>query len=126
MAESRQSEVGIMPDSGRPAETATGERTTPPVIWAGILIVYLLLFVSTGYVAFFVREYNPAIIVEPSVYMSIKDAEHKSLFINTLKQEAETFQKKRELASQSFNVVLGALLGFLSASAVSGFRRRGT
>lgn len=92
-------------------------------VWTAILSVYLLLFLATGYVAFFVKEYNPAIDLKPEVYMDIKDPETKTLFISTLKQEAETFQKKRELASQSFNVVLGALLGFLSASAVSKFTK---
>ena len=34
--------------------------------------------------------------------------------------------KKRELAGQSFNVVLGAILGFLSASATTYFGIRKT
>lgn len=93
-------------------------------VWGGILLVYLILFVATGYVAFFVKEYNPAIDLKPSVYADIEDPETKALIIDTLKQEADTHQKKRELASQSFNVVLGALLGFLSASAASGLKRR--
>ena len=109
-------------DNGQKLSSA--EVRAPQVVWAAILSVYLLLFVATGYVAFFVKEYNPAIDLKPEVYMDIKDPETKTLFISTLKQEAETFQKKRELASQSFNVVLGALLGFLSASAVSRFTNR--
>jgi len=125
MVDSRDSDMVSIPEQERSSEVVVNDRNMPTIIWVVILIVYLLLFVATGYEAFFVREYNPAIDLKPEVYMNIKDEQTKALFINTLKEEAETYQKKRELASQSFNVVLGALLGFLSASAVSGFRYRG-
>ena len=36
-----------------------------------------------------------------------------------LKDEAAEHKKKEALGQQSFNIVLGSLLGFLSASAVS-------
>ena len=98
------------------------EASTP--IWAGILAIYLLLFTATGYVAFFSKEFNPALDLKPEYVASLEDQDTKSFVIDTLKQEAATYQKKRELASQSFNVVMGALLGFLSASAASVFRRR--
>ena len=41
-----------------------------------------------------------------------------------LKQESEAFKARRDLAGQSFNVVLGAVLGFLSASAAQIVVRR--
>ncbi|MCE9688126.1 MULTISPECIES: hypothetical protein [Shewanella] len=101
-------------------------KSLSKTVWAGILLVYLVLFVATGYVAFFEIDHNPTIDLNPSLYADIQDPETKSLIIETLKQDTASHQKKRELASHSFNVVLGALLGFLSASAVSGFRHRET
>jgi hypothetical protein len=39
--------------------------------------------------------------------------------MDVLKDEAAEHKKKEALGQQSFNIVLGSLLGFLSASAVS-------
>ncbi|WP_157726413.1 hypothetical protein [Imhoffiella purpurea] len=93
------------------------------LVWSGILIVYLALFCSTGYVAFFAEEWNPAVNYG-EIPAKTKDPETKALILEELKRDSEIYKKRRELAAQSFNVVLGALLGFLSASATSVFGRK--
>jgi hypothetical protein len=93
-------------------------------LWTLILLVYVALFCATGYVAFFKYEDNPAVNISPEWIMRFDDPETRKRMLDTLKEDSATFAKKRELATQSFNVVLGALLGFLSASAVSATRKR--
>ncbi|HEX8455889.1 MAG TPA: hypothetical protein VF656_01105 [Pyrinomonadaceae bacterium] len=94
--------------------------TTRSKLWWAILAVYLALFVGTGYIAFFNRDVNPALNRLTDTYAaSITDVPSKALIIDTLKDEAAEHKKKEALGQQSFNIVLGSLLGFLSASAVS-------
>ncbi len=95
-------------------------------VWIVILITYLTLFFSSGYIAFLRPQYNPALSWNPAVEQALEDENKKSFVIEALKQEGESFKKQRDLAGQSFNVVLGALLGFLSASAAAAIRRRQT
>ena len=104
------------------------EQSVKPIVtagWFSILVVYLVLFLGTGYIAFFPKDFNPAHVKAEEINKFNSD-EMKAFVIETLKQETSIFQKKRELASQSFNVVLGAILGFLSASATAyfGVRKR--
>jgi hypothetical protein len=54
-----------------------------------------------------------------SYAISITDESAKAFIIDVLKDEAAEHKKKEALGQQSFNIVLGSLLGFLSASAVS-------
>jgi hypothetical protein len=99
------------------------DQSIKPIVtagWFSILIVYLLLFLGTGYIAFFPKDFSPA-RVDPDTINKFNSEEIRTYVIETLKQETGIFAKKRELASQSFNVVLGAILGFLSASATSYF-----
>lgn len=89
-------------------------------LWWAILIVYLALFIGTGYIAFFNRDVNPALNRSADSYaISITDEAAKAFIIDVLKDEAAEHKKKEALGQQSFNIVLGSLLGFLSASAVS-------
>ena len=89
-------------------------------LWWAILIVYLTLFVGTGYIAFFNRDVNPALNRSADSYaISVTDEAAKAFIIDVLKDEAAEHKKKEALGQQSFNIVLGSLLGFLSASAVS-------
>ena len=107
------------------------QRGSITSLWIVILVVYLALFASTGYLAFLGGEYNPA-LGNPSNYtegfgsFGQKGDDYLAFVIETLKKEGQIYEQKRELASQSFNVVLGAILGFLSASAaiVAGRPRR--
>ena len=107
-----------------PASEPSGEMEKSPVtpLWIVILIVYMVLFASTGYVAFFTGEFNPAFdfseeFAPSTEYFGDKQGDYVSFVIDSLKQDGQMYEQKRKLASQSFNVVLGAILGFLSASA---------
>jgi hypothetical protein len=94
--------------------------STRSKLWWAILGVYLALFVGTGYIAFFNRDVNPALNRSADAYaVSITDEASKAFIIDVLKDEAAEHKKKEALGQQSFNIVLGSLLGFLSASAVS-------
>jgi hypothetical protein len=102
-----------------PMPTAPRKRPRD-MFWWGILGVYMILFLATGYIAFLMKDRNPAL--DPSndqTVARLTDDNTRTFMLNTLAQEAEDHKKKTELGAQSFNVVLGALLGFLSASAVS-------
>lgn len=110
----------------QPTNTQGNEGTKYSVsvpIWIGILVVYGVLFFSTGYIAFIMEEFNPIRNFDSDLYRELH-TEAQAIYLDAHRAESETFNKKRELASQSFNVVLGALLGFLSASATSAFRRK--
>jgi len=87
-------------------------------LWPGLLLVYLILFTSTGYLAFLEPDKNPGFDNRAAI-LQIEDETTKNFVIESLRQEDLEHKKKRELANQSFNIVLGALLGFLSASAAS-------
>ncbi len=94
-------------------------------LWWGIMLVYLLLFLSTGFIAFFERDVNPALdIANDNLAANLTDESTKNFVMETLRTEAAEHKKRADLASQSFNVVLGALLGFLSASAARRFSER--
>ena len=93
--------------------------TKPTPLWLIILAIYLLLFFATGYIAFFQSdspEANKLTTLPFQEVSEIQDKDAKQVRLDALKQDAEMFNKRRELATQSFNVVLGSLLGFLSAS----------
>ena len=83
---------------------------------AGLLIVYLFLFVSTGYFALMRNDRELTFETHERV-AGINDEETKIFVIDALKQEDAERLKRQDLARHTFNVVLGALLGFLSASA---------
>jgi hypothetical protein len=89
-------------------------------LWWGILLVYLYLFTSTGYLAFITKDSNPALDFQvDKLSTAVNDETTKAFLIKVLEDEDAEHDKKADLATQSFHIVLGALLGFLSASAVS-------
>lgn len=100
-----------------------GRLRSDTALWVAILIVYTLLLAGTGYVAFFYYEDNPAVNVAPEWLNRFTDQETRAQILDALRDDSQIFKRKRDLATQSFNVVLGALLGFLSASAVSATRK---
>lgn len=84
-------------------------------IFASILATYLLLLCGMGYLAFF--EF-PGSVTLPSPEMVEelgKDEDFKKDLLEDLKQARDRDRKLIELAGQSFNIILGATLGFLSA-----------
>ncbi|UAA39923.1 hypothetical protein KIH87_06100 [Paraneptunicella aestuarii] len=99
-------------------------------VWFFILSIYLLVLVGIGQVAFTKQYFNEAdsmvgefleikkkYAVEPE-----KDADTDSLINSLMEESANSSNDLQELASQSFNIILGALLAFLSASATVVFQ----
>jgi hypothetical protein len=84
-------------------------------IFASILSTYLILLCSTGYLAFFKFPGTPTLPTQEMVQGLGNDQEFKSDLLQDVKQARERDRKLVELAAQSFNVILGAMLGFLSA-----------
>ncbi len=119
---------GQPPSAQEPSKEMERSKITP--LWVAILFVYMLLFGSTGYVAFVTGEYNPGLdnplySTEGVATFGDKKDDYLAFVIETLKQEIESYDEKRALAAQSFHVVLGAILGFLSASAAIVVGRQG-
>ena len=95
------------------------------ILWVGILFTYAVLFSVTSYIAFFQEPYNPAADPSPDVLQQLQtEGALRDYFIAALETEGDAFKARKALAAQSFNVVLGALLGFLSASAVQSSAKR--
>lgn len=119
-----------VPIADAPKDAANDAPTAAPVVdpssplWWPILAVYLALFLTLGYFAFLEPDRNPVLDPQHTAAVArMPDAETKQLLLNTLREEGDEHDAKTDLAKQSFHVVLGALLGFLSASA-SGRRPR--
>jgi hypothetical protein len=116
-----EKEENLVPDNAiTEAKVPEMNMSTRSKLWWAILAVYLALFIGTAYIAFFNRDVNPALNRSADTYaISITDEASKAFIIDVLKDEAAEHKKKEALGQQSFNIVLGSLLGFLSASAVS-------
>lgn len=93
-------------------------------IWGTLVIAYALLLIGTGYIAFFQPAFNPATDIDAQIEGRIADEATREFTLEALREEGAAFKARRELAIQSFNVVLGASLGFLSALATQALRRR--
>ncbi|HEX8138612.1 MAG TPA: hypothetical protein VF544_13680 [Pyrinomonadaceae bacterium] len=129
MAEEKAHDTNAQSDTAAAATAGTDEasgelkvkapkKVVRNHLWWAILSVYMLLFFSTGFLAFIEREPNP--ILKQGVAdlpQQVNDETTRSFILNTLDEEADEHKKKDSLVLQSFNVVLGSLLGFLSASA---------
>ncbi len=85
--------------------------------WIIILSAYALLLCSMGYIAFYQMSYNPVTAIGPEELDLLSNENSKELIEQALREEGKAFQMKRDLAIQSFNIILGAVLGFLSATA---------
>jgi len=91
-------------------------RSRSTQLWTVILFVYVFLFCTTGYVAFLQKEINPASLMGEEELALFEKYEAKQFLLDAYQAEGAAFSARQSLATQSFNVVLGALLGFLSAS----------
>ncbi|MEW7277903.1 hypothetical protein ABW636_04855 [Aquimarina sp. 2201CG1-2-11] len=103
-------------------------------VWFVVMIVYTMVFSYIGYIAFWPMAFNdPEQTVEK--YFKIIDKYGNRVdvvlyedilraTINDLINEAEAeADEMQRLASQSFNIVLGAFLAFLSATVTTIFQR---
>ncbi|MCI0394147.1 MAG: hypothetical protein L0332_22990 [Chloroflexi bacterium] len=87
-------------------------------VWWVVFVAYLILFALTGFFTFVDRDANPALDQRlDALVAASSDATVKDLLIKALQDESSEHEKRSALAAQSFHIVLGALLGFLSASA---------
>jgi hypothetical protein len=125
--ENRSSEVAI----------ATNRQATFPVMpWFLIMIIYVLLLFSIGYIAFWDQDFNSAentigsyinIITEYKLqakeYSVLADDELTVIIQEVMKKSANNADEIQKLASQSFNITLGAILAFLSGSATVIFQK---
>ena len=93
-------------------------RTNKIIIY--LFLAYLILLSFTGYLTFIHEIYNPA--TDPEIYKEIEklqDQELKNRLLENLNVESDTYKKTKELAVTSFNIILGAFIGFLATLAVT-------
>jgi hypothetical protein len=84
-----------------------------------ILAVYALALVATGYLSFF-RFVGLATFPPPDMIAAVKgDPDLSKDMFADVARAREQNTKLVDLAAHSFDVLLGALLGFLSAGAIS-------
>jgi hypothetical protein len=86
-------------------------------IWYTVLSTYIVLFLITGYITFVT---NNNFATDPANITKITgeyDTEEKfQLVKELLEEDATTYQNENNTGSQSFNVVLGAIVSFLSTT----------
>jgi predicted PurR-regulated permease PerM len=85
--------------------------------WYMILMTYLFLFTLIGYTTFF---YNNNFSTNSESFEKIVrdygNNDKQKLVEKLLKLDAENSQSSNTLSSQAFNVVLGAIVSFLSST----------
>lgn len=88
--------------------------------WYTVLITYMVLFFVMGYITFF---HNNDFITNPENFDKIikeYDRPDKQLLVKELLQDdANTFADENTISSQAFNVILGAIVSFLSSTLIS-------
>ncbi|NQZ20778.1 MAG: hypothetical protein HRT53_01880 [Colwellia sp.] len=115
------------------------EKSQAIAMWMTVLFVYMSLLIAIGYIAFWEQDFNypentvgsyMAILTEFRQEIDKTDpvsGEQFSLIVQEMmKQEADAAGDLQELATQSFNIVLGAVLAFLSASVTMFFQQKST
>ena len=96
-------------------------------MWAAVMMTYLIIMGFIGYIAFFPMAFNdPDHTVKKYVdilenyqggrYHTEGSAGFKETLEDMMRKSQESADDLQELASQSFNIALGALLSFLSAT----------
>ena len=93
-------------------------RLVAPRTWWGLLVIYSLVCLALGWIAFFHPQYNPA-HAHPNFLKDLDQvsSDTRAFVLETLKGDATIFAKMHEFAQTSFNIALGGLLAFLSSSA---------
>lgn len=111
-------------------------------LWLVILLVHLFLFISTGYITFYDQSFNHPekkiekyqLILKEHYDIYAKDTtnvnfsefqkDFEKVVYELIKTSAKQDGDQQGLASQSFNIVLGAILAFLSATSTMIFQQR--
>lgn len=101
-------------------------------IWAIVLFVYMSIFGYIGYIAFWPMAFNDPEETVAKYYTIVDkhtkqlDDTDKEVFRSTIteliKESESEADDMQQLASQSFNIVLGAFLAFLSATVTTIFQ----
>ncbi len=97
------------------------------LVWFVVLVVYIILLISIAYIAFWQQEFNDPDKTINGYIDQIKEIElitgsdelktdMEDGIISFMSKANDSSGDLQELASQSFNIILGALLAFLSAS----------
>ncbi len=107
-------------------------------MWLAVMFIYLLLFGYIGFIAFWPMAFNDpdntvkkylTILEEHQAKTNSAETEEGKIFklaIEELMKKAEdSANDLQKLASQSFNIVLGAFLAFLSATVTTLFQGAG-
>jgi hypothetical protein len=97
-------------------KTDQTENVVGSSVWYIVLSVYTILLSFTGGVTFF---YNNGFASQEENIQNLnrmETEEQLELYTNLLKTEVNNMKNLNNIANQSFNVVLGSLLGFLSAT----------
>ena len=106
-------------------------------LWRIILLVYTLLLCAVGYIAFWPQAFNKPENTT-GIYLDILNTyqqqhtqekgtsgnEINLLIKEMIKSDADKSGDIQELASQSFHLLIGALLAFLSSSATLCFQQK--
>jgi predicted PurR-regulated permease PerM len=104
-------------------------------MWGAIMAVYLVIFCIIGYIAFMPMAFNDPDNTVKKYLNILEEYESKTKTTGTeeskifklamedlMKKAEESANDLQKLASQSFNIVLGAFLAFLSATATMLFQ----
>lgn len=88
-------------------------------VFFGILLTYLFLLTSTGYLTFLRFPGMDILPTPPMIAALAHDPELKADLLDDVKNARQRASELIKLSAHSFDVILGALLGFLSAVAAS-------
>ncbi|MDJ1174640.1 hypothetical protein [Roseofilum capinflatum] len=85
-------------------------------IWYTILSIYAILLTFTGFVTFFYNNGFASRQEHIEQLDLITTPEELDLYTQMIASEVQNIEAINNMANQAFNVVLGSLLGFLSAT----------
>lgn len=85
-------------------------------VWYIILVIYTILLSFTGGVTFFYNNTFGSREENIKNLDSMKTSEQLATYKKLLEFEIKNMENVNNIANQSFNVILGSLLGFLSAT----------
>ena len=131
-------EIPETPQPGRSEQK--GGSVKPIVLWCMLMVMYVFMISGIGYITFWEQDFNdPEKVLMTyedlrekhyqvlsdaygSDLSSIEDDSFNQLVNECIKDAINASGDLQELASQSFHIVLGAMLAFLSATATMVFQ----
>ena len=88
-------------------------------VFFGILATYIFMLVATGYLTFVWFPGMPTLPTPPMIGALASDPDFKADLLDDVRTARQRAAELIKLAAHSFDVILGALLGFLSAVAAT-------